>query len=47
MTKEMLLDLLNGISIPEDEEGRVIAHRIEDMKEEDVKSAIIDFIYGE
>ena len=47
MKKEILLDLLNGIAIPEDEEGRVIAHRIEDMKEEDIKSAIISFIYGE
>jgi hypothetical protein len=46
MNKEQLLKLLRTGMTDEDAEGRTIAHRIEDMNEDDLKEAIIEFVYS-
>lgn len=48
MTKEQLVKLLRTGRTDADkqEPTRVIAHRIEDMNEKDLREAVIEFVYS-
>jgi hypothetical protein len=48
MTKEQLVKLLRTgrTDVDKQEPTRVIAHRIEDMNEKDLREAVIEFVYS-
>lgn len=46
MKKEQLLKLLKTGVTDADTEGRVIAHRIEDMDEKELRESVIEFVYS-
>ena len=49
LSRSELLELLSIGKLTNqecDKEGRVIALRIEDMKEEDIKEAVVEFVYS-
>lgn len=46
MDKNMLVELLEKGNTSGDEQERTIGCRIEDMREEDIKEAVIEFVYN-